>query len=71
MWFVATVIKQKMLGSVALTAVSQQKSRCRLFRLPTDKIVPRVTIHHCVDVDIALCVTGVSVRCQSEAFVLA
>jgi hypothetical protein len=41
-------------GFVALTAAGQQKWYCRLFRQPTDKIVPRLTTHNFADVDMLL-----------------
>ncbi len=69
--FWLTVILQTKNGYIALTAVSPQKLRCRLFRPPIDKIVPLVTIHRYVNFDIVLYVTGVLIRCLSKAFVLA
>jgi hypothetical protein len=61
-----------MLGSVALTAAGQQKWYCRLFRQPTDKIVPLLTTHHFADadVDIVLYVSYVSVQCRPGSSVL-
>ena len=56
-------------GSVALVMWSQQKLRCRLFRLPANRTVPQVRSRHLPDVDIALFVSYELTQCRPESSV--